>query len=321
MKIFTDSRCQEHVSPQGYPERRARLEGILVKLGSSDWEIQEESPQPSAAEAVSRLHDERYLERFRRAVERGDGILDSADNPLSQGTWSGAWGAAEAAVAAAEWVQEASGRKAFVAVRPPGHHAERSTAMGFCFLNNAAVAAEHLRARHGLSRVAIFDFDIHHGNGTQHLFEERSDVLYASTHQFPFYPGTGARQEVGRGEGEGSTVNVPLPAGTGDEPFRAAVEEEILPALERFRPELLIASAGFDAWKGDPLGGFRLELETFRWLGRRLAAFAELHCDGRLLSVLEGGYDLRRLPDLVVAYLKGQGEGPADATDPLLKRG
>ena len=274
MKIFTDSRCQEHVSPQGYPERRARLEGILVKLGSSDWEIQEESPQPSAAEAVSRLHDERYLERFRRAVERGDGILDSADNPLSQGTWSGAWGAAEAAVAAAEWVQEASGRKAFVAVRPPGHHAERSTAMGFCFLNNAAVAAEHLRARHGLSRVAIFDFDIHHGNGTQHLFEERSDVLYASTHQFPFYPGTGARQEVGRGgtgglDGQRTSSRrhrgrtIPGcggggdPAGPGAVPSGAAHRIRRLPRLEGRSPGGIPPGARDLPLAGSSAGGFR----------------------------------------------------------------
>ncbi len=306
MKIFTDSRCQAHVSPAGYPERGERLEDLLAMLRSAGWNLQGECPHESAADVVARLHDPRYLERFKRAVERGDGILDSADNPLSAGTWSGAWGAAEAAVTAADWVRGASGRKAFAAVRPPGHHAERDTAMGFCYLNNAAIAAEHLRAGHGVARVAIFDFDVHHGNGTQHLFEGRADVFYGSVHQAPFYPGTGERQEIGRGEGEGSTVNIPLPAGTGDETFRAAVDEEILPAMERFQPGALVVSAGFDAWKGDPLGGFRLEIDTFHWLGRRLAAFADQACEGRMLSVLEGGYDLDHLPDLVAAYLTGQ---------------
>ena len=292
--------------PQGYPEQDQRLRSIIAKLSEEGWEVQRESPLPAVAVAVETLHDGRYLERFERAVARGDGILDSADNPLSKGTWTAAWGAAEATAAAAEWMLEGKGRKAFAAVRPPGHHAERARAMGFCFLNNAAVAAEHLRSAHGLSRVAIFDFDVHHGNGTQHLFEDRGDVLYASTHQHPFYPGTGLRGERGRGEGEGFTVNVPLPAGTGDEAFREAVEQEIYPALEAFRPEAIIASAGFDAWQGDPLGGFRLDLPTFHWLGSSLAQLAEEHCQGRLLSVLEGGYDLHRLPDLVTEYLEGQ---------------
>ncbi|MCB1034480.1 MAG: histone deacetylase [Acidobacteria bacterium] len=309
MRVFTDHRCHEHVSPRGYPEQDQRLMGILEKLSADGWELQRECPFPDAEQAVRSLHDPRYLERFERAVERGDGLLDSADNPLCPGTWSAAWGAAEATAAAADWLLDGHGRRAFAAVRPPGHHAERGTAMGFCFLGNAAVAAEHLIRSRGLSRVAIFDFDVHHGNGTQHLFEERGDVLYASTHQHPFYPGTGLREERGRGAGVGATVNVPLPAGTGDEAFRTAVEAEILPAIEAFRPDVMIASAGFDAWKEDPIGGLRLELETFRWLGERLAALASVHSQGRLLSVLEGGYDLRWLPRLVAAYLEGQQKG------------
>ena len=198
---------------------------------------------------------------------------------------------------------------AFCAVRPPGHHAERAIAMGFCFFNNVAVAAGHLLRRHGAERVAIFDFDVHHGNGTQHLFEERADVFYLSTHQYPFYPGTGAAEETGRGAGEGATLNVPLPAGTGDEGYAAAIDGTILPALRRFAPDVLLLSAGFDAWQNDPLGGMRVTEAGFRSWGERLGALAAEVCGGRLLAVLEGGYDLRSLPRLVEAHLAGLAGG------------
>jgi acetoin utilization deacetylase AcuC-like enzyme len=175
--------------------------------------------------------------------------------------------------------------------------------MGFCFFNHAAVAAEHLR-RLGAERVAVFDFDVHHGNGTQHVFEERY-VFYASTHQYPFYPGTGAASETGRGAGAGATLNVPLPAGTGDEGYAEAIEGRVLPALRRFAPDVLVVSAGFDAWRGDPLGGMRVSLDGFAAWGRALAALAGEVARGRVLAVLEGGYDLAALPDLVAAHLEG----------------
>jgi acetoin utilization deacetylase AcuC-like enzyme len=200
-------------------------------------------------------------------------------------------------------------RTAFAAVRPPGHHAERATAMGFCFLNNIAVAAEHLRRRHGAARVAIFDFDVHHGNGTQHLFEERPDVFYASTHQYPFYPGTGAAGETGIGAGEGTTLNVPLQAGADDGVYNAAIESMILPALEQFAPDILLLSAGFDAWRNDPLGGMRVTEEGFRRWGDRLRALAAELCGGRVLAVLEGGYDLAALPHLAEAHVEGLAGG------------
>ena len=262
-------------------------------------------PPPDALAAVTALHAESYVRRFEHAVARGDALLDSADNPLSPGVWAAAWAAVEATLAAADWVAGGSDRVGFAAVRPPGHHAEAATAMGFCFFDNVAVAAEHLRRRHGAGRVAIFDFDVHHGNGTQHLFEARADVFYASTHQYPFYPGTGAADEVGVGAGAGATLNVPLPAGTGDDGYAEAIEERVLPALRRFAPEVLLLSAGFDAWMHDPLGGMAVSEAGFarwgEWL-RRLAAEA---CGGRVLAVLEGGYDLRSLPGLVAAHLQG----------------
>ncbi|MFL6263921.1 MAG: histone deacetylase [Thermoanaerobaculia bacterium] len=307
IRIFTDPACLGHQAPPGYSERPDRLSGILAHLRERGWPPAEEGglSQEAAREAVTALHDEAYVDRFERAAARGDSIFDSADNPLSAGSWEAAWAAAGAALAAADWVAGDSGRTAFAAVRPPGHHAERSVAMGFCFFNNAAVAAEHLRRRHGASRVAVFDFDVHHGNGTQHLFEERADIFYASTHQYPFYPGTGAADERGTAKGEGFTLNVPLPAGTGDEGYGEAIRDQILPGLRRFAPDVLILSAGFDAWRNDPLGGMRVTEEGFRSWGDWLRDLAAEVCGGRVLAVLEGGYDLGSLPRLVEAHLEG----------------
>jgi acetoin utilization deacetylase AcuC-like enzyme len=305
VRIFHDAVCLEHRGPHGYPEVPERLASILDRLADPAWREAAVAPPPDLEAAVLAVHDERYVRRFERAVERGDGLLDSADNPLSAGTWRAAWGAAGATVAALDWVLAGRGRRAFAAVRPPGHHAERDRAMGFCFFGNVAVAAERAIRRHGLERVAVFDFDVHHGNGTQHLFEERGDVLYASVHQYPFYPGSGARGERGRGPGLGATCNVPLPAGSDDAVYRAALEREVLPALAAHRPQLLLLSAGFDAWQADPLGGMRVSAQGFAAWSAALAALAAELCEGRLVSVLEGGYDVAALPDLTAAHLDG----------------
>jgi acetoin utilization deacetylase AcuC-like enzyme len=304
-RVFTDKRCLLHRSPPGYPERSERLESIVDHLAREGHEIVDSVAFPGVEERIRELHEPDYVERLRRAVERGDGLIDSADNPLSEGTFEASLAAVETVLTAAEWVMGGPDRKALAAVRPPGHHAERGTAMGFCYFNNVAVAAEHLVRQHGLGRVAIFDFDVHHGNGTQHLFEERADVLYVSTHQYPFYPGTGAADERGRGAGEGATVNVPLPAGSGDEVYAAALEKVVLPALEAFAPEVLMLSAGFDAWQNDPVGGMRVTADAHHDWSQRLAELAAAVCGGRVLSVLEGGYDLAALPTLVDIHLRG----------------
>ncbi len=307
IRVFTDPRCLEHVSPPGYPERPERLSGIVAHLRERGWEVAGTAPseasREAARQAVLAVHEPAYVERFERAAGRGDALLDSADNPLSDGTWEASWAAVETTLAAADHVAATAGT-AFSAVRPPGHHAERATAMGFCFFNNVAVAAEHLRRRHGASRVAIFDFDVHHGNGTQHIFEARADVFYASTHQYPFYPGTGAAGETGRGEGEGATLNVPLPQGTDDEGYAEAIQGRVLPALRSFAPDVLLLSAGFDAWQRDPLGGMRVTEAGFARWGGWLRDLAREVCGGRILAVLEGGYDLRALPLLVDAHLR-----------------
>jgi acetoin utilization deacetylase AcuC-like enzyme len=312
IRIFTDPACLLHQAPSGYPECPERLAGVVAHLRARGWPIADSPPAgapDTAREAVAAVHEAEYVERFERSAARGDSLLDSADNPLSAGTWDAAWGAVATTLAATDWMAAANGRAAFTAVRPPGHHAESELAMGFCFFNNAAVAAEHLRRRHGAGRVAIFDFDVHHGNGTQHIFEDRADVLYASTHQYPFYPGTGGTGERGLDAGEGFTVNVPLPAGTGDEGYEEAIRGRILPALRSFAPEALIVSAGFDAWQRDPLGGMRVTAEGFRAWGDWLRDLAAEVCGGRLLALLEGGYDLQSLPLLVEAHLEGLADG------------
>jgi len=303
-RLFSDPRCLDHRPHVGYPEVPLRVEEILDRL-EPGWRAAPLWAPAGLEGAVAAVHDEAYLRRFEKAVARGDLLLDSADNPLAEGSWRAAWAAAGVSVAALDWCLEAPGRRGFAVVRPPGHHAERDRAMGFCFLNNVAVMAERARRRHGLDRVAIVDFDVHHGNGTQHIFEERADVLYVSLHQYPFYPGTGAREEVGRGHGEGFTLNVPLPAGCDDATYRERFAGEVLPRLRAFAPDLLLVSAGFDAWREDPLGGMRVSEAGFEEWSAMLAGVAEEVAGGRLVSVLEGGYDVAALPSLAAAHVKG----------------
>jgi len=306
LRAFTDSRCALHRAPAGHPECPARLAGVLAAIEAAGVPCARPAHHPESERAVEALHAGAYLERFRRAAARGDGLLDSADNPLSPGTWDASWGAVSATLHAADWALgdgDDGPRIAFAAVRPPGHHAEAALAMGFCFFDNAAVAAQYALGR-GRRRVALFDFDVHHGNGTQHLFEDRADVLYLSTHQYPFYPGTGGAEERGRGAGAGFTVNVPLPAGSGDPRYAEALAEEILPALDRYAPDFLVLSAGFDAWQADPLGGMHVTVGGFNAWGRVLGDFARQRGLG-ILAVLEGGYDLDNLGVLALAHLRG----------------
>jgi acetoin utilization deacetylase AcuC-like enzyme len=305
VRTFTSPACLWHRPGGGFPERFERLEGILASLRSQAWPLEQVEAHDGARAAIEAVHARGYLERFERAVARGDGFFDSSDNPIDAGSFAAAWGAVEATLAASDWVAAEPGRIGLAAVRPPGHHAERDLAMGFCFFANAAIAAQYLRDRHGFERPAIYDFDVHHGNGTQHLLETRPDVLYVSTHQFPFYPGSGAASERGVGAGLGATVNLPLAARTDDATFEQVVEEKVVPALVGFAPDVLILSAGFDAFEKDPLGGLALTGDGFGRLGRRLGRFAAEACAGRVLVLLEGGYALSALPGLVMAHLEG----------------
>jgi|CXWL01.1.fsa_nt_gi acetoin utilization deacetylase AcuC-like enzyme len=307
--VFTDDRCLLHDGGPGYPEVRGRLAGVLTELARRGHPIARRGPHGAARERVLAVHDADYVARFERAVRRGDGLLDSADNPLSAGTWAAAWGAVDATLHAADAAMAGGG--AFAAVRPPGHHAEYVFAMGFCFFGNAVIAAEQLRRAHGCPRVAILDFDVHHGNGSQHLVEERGDIVYISLHQYPFYPGSGAATERGRGEGHGATLNVPLPAGSDDAVYAAAFADQVLPALRSWAPSALVVSAGFDAWQGDPLGGMRVSREGFASWGRWIGSLAREVSGGRVVALLEGGYDLEALPELVAEHLAGLAAGLA----------
>jgi acetoin utilization deacetylase AcuC-like enzyme len=268
------------------------------------------APRVATHEHLARVHDGEYLRRISETA--GQAIALDPDTYTSPETHEIALLAAGAAVDAVDRVMSGSHTSAFGLVRPPGHHAERGRAMGFCFYNNVAIAAAHARTL-GARRIAIVDYDVHHGNGTQHTFESEPNVLYVSTHQFPFYPGTGAASEVGVDAGRGFTVNLPLEAGAVGEDYRVAFEEVVLPVVRQFKPDLILVSAGFDAHERDPLANMRLTTDVFAAMTMELRGVAEECCDGRLALVTEGGYDLRALAaslDAVIQTLAGP-LGPA----------
>jgi len=261
------------------------------------------TPSPATLEQVLAVHSSRLVERIRDIGERGGGWLDP-DTWVSPLSWETALLAAGGACDAVDAVMEGRAPRAFSLARPPGHHAEPHRAMGFCLLNSVAIAARHAQAAHGIQRVAIVDWDVHHGNGTQAIFWEDPSVLFISLHQFPFYPGSGSRAETGGGEGTGTTINIPLPAGTGEDVYLAAMDDLVLPALRAFAPELILVSAGYDAHEDDPLAMMRLRTESFGLFAERLRDAAEELCGGKLVLVLEGGYNLNALGDSVVATIE-----------------
>ena len=287
--LVTHAACAAHDMGEGHPERPERLRAIDRALEREAFHLLMRDRAPRAAvEALTRVHPAEYVARLDRASPSRGRVQLDPETAMSPGTWEAALRAAGGAMFA---VDEVVGRRvdnAFVATRPPGHHAETATAMGFCFFNNAAIAARHAQAAHGVERVAIVDFDVHHGNGTQHIFWSDASVMYASTHQMPLYPGTGARDQCGEHD---QIVNAPLRAGDGGEAFREAFAAAILPRLDAFGPDLVIVSAGFDAHYRDPLANLNLREDDFAWATRRLMALAEARCDGRVVSLLEGGYD------------------------------
>src|SRR5262245_38528226 len=294
-----------HDTGRGHPERHARLAAILARLEDSGLidELDRLEPDPAPVAWIARVHDEKYVRDVERACAAGVRVLDAGDTSVGPASFNAALIAAGGAVQAVDRVMDGTWANAFLACRPPGHHAEREEAMGFCLFNNVAVAAAHLRAARGLARVAILDWDVHHGNGTQHMFEADPTVFYASLHQWPWYPGTGAASERGVGAGEGTTLNCPQAAGTGDGEWLRALETEVIPALERFAPEFVLISAGFDAHERDPLSYTRLSTEGFRRMTEIVKAFAASRCGGRVVSLLEGGYDLDALAASVEAHV------------------
>jgi acetoin utilization deacetylase AcuC-like enzyme len=300
--LYTHTVCQEHEMGEWHPEAPARLKAVLSALETEEFTFlhREEAPRGTLRQ-IERVHAPFYVEAiFENVPNRGHVHLDP-DTAMNHASGEAALRAVGAICSAVDAVANGQARNAFCAVRPPGHHAESSAAMGFCLFNNAAVAAEHARHAHGMERVAIVDFDVHHGNGSQnHVFRFR-DLFYASSHQWPCYPGTGMEHETGVFN---NIVNVPLRPGSGSDEFRAAYLERILPALRNFHPELIVISAGFDAHYRDPLAQLRLETEDFAWVTRQLLDVADRCCGGRVVSTLEGGYDLQALGASAAAHVR-----------------
>ena len=298
VRVYTHPACLLHDTGPGHVERPERLRAVTGALREAfpklDWR---EAPRASRGQLL-RAHASELLDLVLETHPRERIMLDP-DTVLSPDSDEAALRAAGAAVAAVDAALVGPSPRVFCAVRPPGHHATHDTAMGFCLFNNVAIAALHALDAHGLERVAIVDFDVHHGNGTQAIFERDRRVLFASSHQWPLYPGTGAHNETGAG----NIANAPLPAEADGALFRAAWSDALLPAVDAFRPQLLLVSAGFDAHRRDPLAQLRLEAADYAWITRELVRLADRHCAGRIVSTLEGGYDLDALRESSVAHV------------------
>jgi acetoin utilization deacetylase AcuC-like enzyme len=295
-----------HDAGPAHPESPVRLQSILRAVDDAGIPglLRREAPE-ATLEQVQRVHPARYTSRMLEAIPESGYVRVDADTVLNPHSGEAALRAAGAPCAAVDAVMAGEAARAFCAMRPPGHHAEPMEAMGFCVFNNVAVGALQARGVHKLSRLAIFDFDVHHGNGTQASFLDDPDTLYISTHQSPLYPGTGLSSERGI---KGNIINRPLPPGTGGPTWRRVVERDILPAIDAWRPQLLFISAGFDAHADDPLASMALIEDDFAWVTRELCVLADRHCGGRIVSVLEGGYDPSALARSVVAHLQVMAE-------------
>ncbi|OJU25410.1 MAG: acetoin utilization protein [Nitrobacter sp. 62-13] len=299
--VLTHPASLDHLTPPGHPERPDRIRVIDEVLTEDRFKCLARGEAPKGSlDSVALCHSEHYIAELRhRSPSDGLVYLDS-DTSMSPGTWDAIMCGVGGAVAATDAVIAGRAGNAFVATRPPGHHAEAGRAMGFCFFDHAAIAARHAQRKHGIGRVAVVDFDVHHGNGTQDIFWADRTVMYCSTHQMPLFPGSGASSE--RGD-HGTIVNAPLASGNGGAEFRSAFRNLILPRLETFAPELFVISAGFDAHRRDPLASLNLEASDFGWVTRELMDIADATAGGRIVSVLEGGYDLKALQESVAAHV------------------
>ena len=315
LTLFTSSRFADHLTPPGHPERVERadlMQAIASEFRSGGGEVRE--PRAATREELQRIHHADYVGLIAETAGRATAL--DADTFTSPDTYDVACLAAGAAVSAVDWVLDperqisAGPARAMAMVRPPGHHAEADRAMGFCFFNNVAVAAAHARAA-GLARVAIVDYDVHHGNGTQWSFYTDPSVLFISSHQFPYYPGTGAATEIGSAAGKGYTINLPLAAGATDADYEMVYARVAVPVLKQFRPQLILISAGFDAYMDDPLGGMRLTSDCFGRLTSMIAAVADECCDGRVVAITEGGYNLEGLAASLRATIDAMDDEPS----------
>ena len=316
--ILIDPVFEGHDTGSGHPERPARLASIRGTLEASGMLVGavRVSPRAAADDELLAVHETGYLDRAARTCRSGEPFLDSMDTAVCPDSERIARLAAGGLCDLVAEVVNGTFSRGFAAVRPPGHHAERSLSMGFCIYNNVAVAARALQRRHGIERVLIVDWDVHHGNGTQHTFEDDPTVLFFSVHQMPLYPGTGAAAETGNGAGRGTTINRPLPPGAGDDAFLEVLSGDLSAAADAFRPEFVLVSAGFDAHEADPLGGLRVTTDAYAEASRIVRGIADRHAGGRMVSTLEGGYDLSALAGSVSAHLRVLAEDGAGAGRP-----
>ena len=301
-----DPFCLRHDPGHGHPERSARLAATMQRLEGEPWfgELVPVTAEPCPIEWLESVHAPEYIARAAKVCRAGGPYLDVPDVGVGRDSFDVARIAAGAGLALADRLMAGEIHNGFSLARPPGHHAEHGLALGFCLFNNAAVLARYLQRRHGLEKVLVLDWDVHHGNGTQHTFEEDPTVFYASLHQYPFYPGTGAAGEEGTGRGAGATLNCPMPAGARDALYEEAFRTRLLPAMEKFEPDAVLLSAGFDAHADDPLAGVELSTGCYRWMSERMLEVADRHAGGRVLSLLEGGYSLEALPECVSVHLE-----------------
>ncbi len=305
--LVYDPAFLRHDPGRHHPERSARAAAVMRRLEGEPWfgALAPVAGAPCPREWLESVHAPEYVERAEAVCREGGPYLDVPDVGVGEESFAVARLAAGAGLALADRMMEGAIDNGFAVVRPPGHHAERGLALGFCLFNNAAILARYLQRRHGLEKILVLDWDVHHGNGTQHTFEEDPSVLYASVHQYPFYPGTGAAGEEGEGRGKGATVNCPVPAGARDALYEEAFRTRILPAAEAFAPDAVLLSAGFDAHEADPLGEVELTTGCYRWMSERMLEVADRYAGGRLLSLLEGGYDLDALARCAALHVEG----------------
>ncbi len=296
----------EHDMGAGHPESPNRLRAIMQRLeeGGTAARVVRIEPRPAEDMWITQVHTPGYVVSLNRAAPATGRVSLDPDTSMSPGSLTAAYLAAGGALAAVDAIMDGQVNHVFCAVRPPGHHAEAGRAMGFCLLNNVAIAARYIQKKYGLTRVLIVDWDVHHGNGTQHSFEDDPSVLFFSTHQYPHYPGTGRGTEHGKGAGEGFTINVPMEVGEGDDDYRAVFQNVLVAAADDFKPEFVIVSAGFDAHKDDPLASMGLTEAGYAELTEIIAGIANRHANGRVLSSLEGGYNLTALAASVEAHVK-----------------
>ena len=296
----------DHDTGSGHPECPARLLATMSHLRSLPWftALHQLPALKIDEDWLLSTHLRSYIQRARESCDRGLNWLDCMDVSICPASFDISLLAAGAPVCLADKIIQGDLDNGFVLARPPGHHAERDQAMGFCLFNNVAILVRYLQRQHGLDKILILDWDVHHGNGSQHSFEEDPSVLYISTHEYPYYPGTGACAETGTGKGKGATLNCPMPAGAGDKDYELIFMDKILPAADTFKPEFIIISAGFDAHVNDPLGHICLSTGFYRWMTRRVMEVADKHCQGRIVSVLEGGYNLTALPLCIAEHLE-----------------